>query len=180
MVSSASVVQFRKLWYLVHVKCSSLTCNSYKTPKVDEKQDENPKKKNKKEGVVSPVEKVVEKPRNNRQPKGCRCIDNCLWIIGYLCTSWWVLVFLFETFPVHLPVLKGPEIPGTRLKHEGLTAHHPVVLVPGIITGGLELWEGKPCSEPLFRKRIWGGGFTEIFKRSELQYLIKYCFKCKE
>ncbi|KAK4741899.1 hypothetical protein SAY87_025487 [Trapa incisa] len=33
------------------------------------------------------------------------------------------------------------------------------------VTGSLELWEGKPCTEGLFRKRLWGGGFTEIFKR---------------
>jgi phospholipid:diacylglycerol acyltransferase len=37
--------------------------------------------------------------------------------------------------------------------------------VPGIVTGGLELWEGKPCAEGLFRKRLWGGSFTEVLKR---------------
>ncbi|KAH0776982.1 hypothetical protein KY290_008393 [Solanum tuberosum] len=58
-----------------------------------------------------------------------------------------------------------PEAPGVRLKRDGLTPLHPVVLVPGIVTGGLELWEGRPCSEGLFRKRLWGGSFTEIFKR---------------
>ncbi|KAL9370526.1 hypothetical protein Peur_035666 [Populus x canadensis] len=58
-----------------------------------------------------------------------------------------------------------PESPGTRLKREGLTALHPVILVPGIVTGGLELREGKPCAEGLFRKRLWGGNFTEVFKR---------------
>ena len=52
-----------------------------------------------------------------------------------------------------------------RLKIEGVTALHPVVLVPGIVTGGLELWEGKPCAEGLFRKRLWGGRFAEILKR---------------
>ncbi|XP_021889773.1 putative phospholipid:diacylglycerol acyltransferase 2 isoform X2 [Carica papaya] len=58
-----------------------------------------------------------------------------------------------------------PESPGTKLKSEGLTALHPVVLVPGIVTGGLELWEGKTCADSLFRKRLWGGSFTEIFRR---------------
>ncbi|KAK4788101.1 hypothetical protein SAY86_019420 [Trapa natans] len=57
-------------------------------------------------------------------------------------------------------------LPGDRLRREeGLSALHPVVLLPGIVTGSLELWEGKPCTEGLFRKRLWGGGFTEIFKR---------------
>ncbi|KAJ6985987.1 hypothetical protein NC653_023802 [Populus alba x Populus x berolinensis] len=66
---------------------------------------------------------------------------------------------------ITLPGFHVPESPGIRLKHEGLTALHPVVLVPGIVTGGLELWEGKPCAEGLFRKRLWGGSFTEVFKR---------------
>lgn len=64
-----------------------------------------------------------------------------------------------------MPGFWVPESPGVRLKREGLTAIHPVVLVPGFVTGGLELWEGRPCAEGLFRKRLWGGSFTEIFKR---------------
>ncbi|KAF2300724.1 hypothetical protein GH714_015335 [Hevea brasiliensis] len=60
--------------------------------------------------------------------------------------------------------IQVPESPGTRLKREGLTAQHPVVLVPGFITGGLELWEGNPCAEGLFRKRLWGGSFSEMLK----------------
>ncbi|XP_010541303.1 PREDICTED: putative phospholipid:diacylglycerol acyltransferase 2 isoform X1 [Tarenaya hassleriana] len=62
-------------------------------------------------------------------------------------------------------MLQPPESPGTRLRRDGVTAVHPVVLVPGIVTGGLELWEGRPCSEGLFRKRLWGGWFTEILRR---------------
>ncbi|KAJ6985989.1 putative phospholipid:diacylglycerol acyltransferase 2 [Populus alba] len=82
-----------------------------------------------------------------------------------MCTTWWLLLVLFHCSPVTLPGFHVPESPGIRLKHEGLTALHPVVLVPGIVTGGLELWEGKPCAEGLFRKRLWGGSFTEVFKR---------------
>lgn len=74
-------------------------------------------------------------------------------------------MLLYHSLPVALTGFQVPESPGTRLKGEGLTALHPVVLVPGIVTGGLELWEGRPCAEGLFRKRRWGGGFTEIFKR---------------
>lgn len=170
MISLGSILRFCKLWYFVPIKSSLWGYKSSETPNVCEKQaSETQDKYRKDEGVVSHVDKTLEKPKkkNNRQPKSWRCIDNCFWIIGYLCTTWWVLVFLSDIFPVHLPVLKGPEIPGTRLKREGLIAHHPVVLVPGIITGGLELWQGKPCAEPLFRKRLWGGGFTQIFKRYE-------------
>ncbi|KAF2300666.1 hypothetical protein GH714_015064 [Hevea brasiliensis] len=81
-----------------------------------------------------------------------------------MCTIWWLLFFLYHCFPATLPGLQVPESPGTRLKREGLTAQHPVVLVPGFITGGLELWEGKPCAEGLFRKRLWGGSFSEMLK----------------
>ncbi|CAI9778336.1 unnamed protein product [Fraxinus pennsylvanica] len=82
-----------------------------------------------------------------------------------VCTVWWLLLFLFNCLPANLTGLKVPEPPGMRLKHEGLAALHPVVMVPGIVTGGLELWEGRPCSDGLFRKRLWGGSFTEILRR---------------
>ncbi|KAJ8750111.1 hypothetical protein K2173_014026 [Erythroxylum novogranatense] len=82
-----------------------------------------------------------------------------------MCTTWWLLLFLFHCFLATLPGFQVPESPGTILKCQGLTALHPVVLVPGIVTGGLELWEGKPCAGGLFRKRLWGGSFTETFKR---------------
>ncbi|KAJ6897095.1 hypothetical protein NC651_023087 [Populus alba x Populus x berolinensis] len=83
-----------------------------------------------------------------------------------MCTTWWLLLVLFHCLPVTLLGFQVPESAGIRLKHEGLTALHPVVLVPGIVTGGLELrWEGKPCAEGLFRKQLWGGSFTEVFKR---------------
>ncbi|KAL8089933.1 hypothetical protein AgCh_039409 [Apium graveolens] len=106
--------------------------------------------------------------KRRQQTKGWKCIDNCCWLIGCMCSASWFLLILAYIVPVSLPALQGPEIPGARLKREGLVANHPVVLVPGIITGGLELWEGKPCAEPLFRKRLWGGwgsGFTDIFRR---------------
>ncbi|ESQ37531.1 hypothetical protein EUTSA_v10002852mg [Eutrema salsugineum] len=92
------------------------------------------------------------------------CIDSCCWAIGYLCTAWWLLLFLYNSVPVPA-MLQAPESPGTRLSREGVKAHYPVVLVPGIVTGGLELWEGRPCAEGLFRKRLWGGSFTEILRR---------------
>lgn len=169
MASLISILRFRKLCYLEPAKLSSLGYKSYETPKSNEKQPFQAPENDRKDDGVSTDEKVVEKiKKNNRQPKGWGCMDNCCRVIGYLCTTWWLLLFLFYSFPVNMPELKGPEIPGARFKREGLTANHPVVLVPGIITGGLELWEGKPCAEPLFRKRLWGGwgsGFTDIFRR---------------
>ncbi|XP_040993031.1 putative phospholipid:diacylglycerol acyltransferase 2 isoform X1 [Juglans microcarpa x Juglans regia] len=157
----ASILRFRKLCYVEPVKCSSLGFQSYVTPKVGKKDD----------GIVPKVKTlVVEKKREQqqkkkRQPKEWRCIDYCCWMIGYMCTTWWLLLFLYHCLPATWPGFQVPESPGTRLKREGLTALHPVVLVPGIVTGGLELWEGRPCSEGLFRKRLWAGSFSEIFKR---------------
>lgn len=46
--------------------------------------------------------------------------------------------------------------PGLILKAQGATAHFPVMLIPGIISTGLELWEGKECAKPYFRDRLWG------------------------
>eukprot|EP00930_Biecheleria_cincta_P098887 TRINITY_DN90541_c0_g1_i1.p1 TRINITY_DN90541_c0_g1~~TRINITY_DN90541_c0_g1_i1.p1 ORF type:complete len:657 (-),score=63.95 TRINITY_DN90541_c0_g1_i1:15-1985(-) len=34
---------------------------------------------------------------------------------------------------------------------------HPVVIVPGIISCGLEVWKSKPCLGKFFRRRLWGG-----------------------
>ncbi|PON39580.1 Lecithin:cholesterol/phospholipid:diacylglycerol acyltransferase [Trema orientale] len=156
----ASVLRFRKLCFVEPVKCSSVgfQCSEKTTPK-NEKKNEN--------DVVSNVGiSVLEKKRKSKkQPKEWRCIDSCCWFIGYMCTTWWLLLFLYHCLPATLPGFQVPESPGARLRREGVKALHPVVLVPGIVTGGLELWEGRPCAEGLFRKRLWGGSFTEIFKR---------------
>lgn len=107
-----------------------------------------------------------KKKNEKMQPKGrgWKCIDSCCWFIGCMCTTWWLLLFLYHCLPAHLSGFKSPESPGVRLKNEGLTPLHPVVLVPGIVTGGLELWEGRPCSHGLFRKRLWGGSFAQILQ----------------
>ncbi|CAM8886389.1 unnamed protein product [Rhodiola kirilowii] len=147
----SSMIRFRKLWYVALVRLSS---QSFEQQKIEKKDDA---------ALVSKVEEKPLKRRPRRQPREWRCMDNCCWAIGCICTIWWLLLFLYNCFPSSM--FQAPEPPGTRLKREGLTAVHPVILVPGIVTGGLELWEGKPCSEGLFRKRLWGGSFTEILKR---------------
>nr|GFA38381.1 lecithine cholesterol acyltransferase [Tanacetum cinerariifolium] len=52
----------------------------------------------------------------------------------------------------------------TGASGEDLGPKHAVVFVPGIVTGGLELWEGHECAEGLFRKKLWGGTFAEVYK----------------
>ncbi|KAI0118111.1 LACT-domain-containing protein [Hypoxylon sp. NC0597] len=45
---------------------------------------------------------------------------------------------------------------GLKARSEGLTAHHPVIMVPGVISTGLESWGTANISRPYFRKRLWG------------------------
>ncbi|XP_051147592.1 phospholipid:diacylglycerol acyltransferase 1-like [Andrographis paniculata] len=100
------------------------------------------------------------------------CVNTCFWFIGCICVMWWLLLFAYNLLPSSIPqyvteVIAGPmpDPPGVKLKKEGLLVKHPVVFVPGIVTGGLELWEGHECTEGLFRKRLWGGTFGEVYRR---------------
>ncbi|KAK3690035.1 Lecithin:cholesterol acyltransferase-domain-containing protein [Podospora appendiculata] len=45
---------------------------------------------------------------------------------------------------------------GLKAHAEGLTAHHPMVMIPGVISTGLESWGTSNISRPYFRKRLWG------------------------
>ncbi|TKY64292.1 Phospholipid:diacylglycerol acyltransferase 1 [Spatholobus suberectus] len=128
-------------------------------PKVQSEEEKEDDKNNKKKKVK------VKKSKWS-------CIDSCCWFVGCICTVWWFLLFLYQMMPSSIPqyvteALTGPmpDPPGLKLKKEGLKVKHPVVFVPGIVTGGLELWEGHQCSEGLFRKRLWGGTFGEVYKR---------------
>ena len=51
---------------------------------------------------------------------------------------------------------------GTQLRSLKARAKHPVVLIPGFTSSGLELWEGHDCLKGHFRQRLWGG--TEMAK----------------
>lgn len=44
--------------------------------------------------------------------------------------------------------------PGALAKKEGRTPKHPVVIVPGFVSSGLELWEGLTCGKHFFRQRM--------------------------
>lgn len=134
-----------------------------KDPKIQKDEDEDKK------------EKVSGKGKEAKAKKKWSCVDSCCWFVGCVCTTWWLLLFLYNAMPASLPqyvteAITGPlpDPPGVKLKKEGLKVKHPVVFVPGIVTGGLELWEGHECAEGLFRKRLWGGTFGEVYKR----YLI--------
>lgn len=65
---------------------------------------------------------------------------------------------LFSTWSVPdvSHVLGKSERVGIRMSGAGLRVHHPVVMIPGIITTGLEVWDGEACIKSYFRQRIWG------------------------
>ncbi|KAJ4483601.1 LACT-domain-containing protein [Lentinula aciculospora] len=46
---------------------------------------------------------------------------------------------------------------GERMKARGLSAEYPVVLIPGVISTGLESWSTLPEYRPFFREKLWGG-----------------------
>nr|XP_043623365.1 phospholipid:diacylglycerol acyltransferase 1-like [Erigeron canadensis]XP_043623366.1 phospholipid:diacylglycerol acyltransferase 1-like [Erigeron canadensis] len=130
---------------------------------ITRKSSEEEKRKEK-ENSTSNKEKLKKERR--------RCIDGCCWMIGLICSTWWFLLFLYNAMPASFPqyvteAFTGPtpDPPGLKLHKQGFKAKHPVVFVPGIVTGGLELWEGHPCMDDLFRKRLWGGTFGEVYKR---------------
>jgi len=65
---------------------------------------------------------------------------------------------LFGTWqvPTVSQVLGQSERIGVRKAREGFVARSPVVMIPGIITTGLEVWDGEDCIRSYFRQRIWG------------------------
>ncbi|XP_023744465.1 phospholipid:diacylglycerol acyltransferase 1 [Lactuca sativa] len=138
------------------------------SPKIDgEFEDQKSEKEKTTKNSNNKSIKFLKKERSKRS-----CINSCCWLIGFICSTWWFLLFLYNAMPASFPqyvtqAITGPtpDPPGVKLHKEGITAKHPVVFVPGIVTGGLELWEGHRCMDGLFRKRLWGGTFGEIYKR---------------
>jgi phospholipid:diacylglycerol acyltransferase len=45
---------------------------------------------------------------------------------------------------------------GLKAKANGLQAHHPIIMIPGVISTGLESWGTANISRPYFRRRLWG------------------------
>ncbi|KAF9453994.1 LACT-domain-containing protein [Macrolepiota fuliginosa MF-IS2] len=46
---------------------------------------------------------------------------------------------------------------GEDMKARGLDAKYPVILIPGIISTGLESWSTSPDYRAFFREKLWGG-----------------------
>ena len=50
--------------------------------------------------------------------------------------------------------------PGLLLRQQGYKPKHPIIIVPGFVTSGLELWAGKECASSFFQvlcylKLLW-------------------------
>lgn len=45
---------------------------------------------------------------------------------------------------------------GLQLQAQGIEAKHPIVMIPGVISTGLESWGTGPASRQYFRRRLWG------------------------
>ncbi|KAF2001411.1 phospholipid:diacylglycerol acyltransferas-like protein [Amniculicola lignicola CBS 123094] len=45
---------------------------------------------------------------------------------------------------------------GMHARSQGITATHPVIMIPGVISTGLESWGVEEASKQYFRKRLWG------------------------
>ncbi|TID22114.1 Phospholipid:diacylglycerol acyltransferase [Venturia nashicola] len=45
---------------------------------------------------------------------------------------------------------------GLQAKSEGVEAVHPVIMIPGVISTGLESWSTEENERQYFRKRLWG------------------------
>ena len=149
--------------------------NNSEDPQIDtaSKNDDVVDNDNRKQKLIQKHESE-ESSRRRRRSSSRRwtCVDSCCWFIGCICSIWWFLLFMYNAMPASFPqyvteAITGPlpDPPGVKLRKEGLTAQHPVVFVPGIVTGGLELWEGHQCAEGLFRRRLWGGTFGELYRR---------------
>jgi phospholipid:diacylglycerol acyltransferase len=47
------------------------------------------------------------------------------------------------------------KIVGLSLAKQGAEAKHSIVIVPGFVSSGLEVWTGRACAKGFFRQRIW-------------------------
>jgi len=45
---------------------------------------------------------------------------------------------------------------GLHARSQGIEAKYPVIMIPGVISTGLESWGTEPQSRQYFRKRLWG------------------------
>ena len=109
--------------------------------------------------------------KNDDSPKrsritSCFCQHFCLKLILIFCAFYLTLYFRPD-YSIHLrnsleSVLKKYNLtseetrlrPGERLA-QYRQASMPIIIIPGIISTGLELWQGTECARGKFRHRFW-------------------------
>ena len=65
--------------------------------------------------------------------------------------------------------------PGFQLgKEKGVKGKYPVVMVPGFVTSGLEVWQGKECAKKYFRQRMWGRATSVQYWLMERHCVIEH------
>ena len=66
--------------------------------------------------------------------------------------------------------------PGFQLAEKGVRGEYPVVMIPGFVTSGLEVWGGKECAKKYFRQRMVGLDSMTDASLQVLRTLTLYCF----
>ena len=54
-------------------------------------------------------------------------------------------------------VTRQSQRPGYQLAQQGAQANYPVIMIPGFVTSGLDVWTSRECAKKYFRQRIWTG-----------------------
>ncbi|KAG7585515.1 hypothetical protein ISN45_Aa02g008730 [Arabidopsis thaliana x Arabidopsis arenosa] len=105
----------------------------------------------------------LKRNRKEFETRISSCLHSCCFYIAFICTFWLLGTFIYNYYAATTEDAL-PETPGLKLRRLGLRAKHPVVFVSGIITGALDLWEGKPCANRFFRERFWGESFANLLQ----------------
>ncbi|GAX24664.1 phospholipid:diacylglycerol acyltransferase [Fistulifera solaris] len=58
-------------------------------------------------------------------------------------------------FPLSNYLDQEKKRPGYQLAQRGARAKYPIVMIPGFVTSGLEVWQSKECGKKFFRQRLW-------------------------
>mmetsp|Transcript_6764 Transcript_6764/g.20507 ORF Transcript_6764/g.20507 Transcript_6764/m.20507 type:complete len:648 (+) Transcript_6764:80-2023(+) len=94
------------------------------------------------------AKKMAEDPELNRLMEKMKADENLRFAIDH-----------FENFIRDLGQSYNPadfkDRPGLKLKGKR-KAHMPIVVIPGITSSMLELWEGDVCAQAKFREKFWG------------------------
>lgn len=123
--------------------------------------------KKKVETVMSNDDQKEKKQYESKKNSCCCCAQGvCVKLILFLCAIYLILFFrpdysiairntvenVLKKF--NLTSEEFRQRPGQRLAHYRQPSM-PIIIIPGIISTGLELWRGAECAEGKFRHRFW-------------------------